>query len=189
MINSVPYEINKQNLLYICDLLQSYGINYTVFYGTMLGIHRDGKIIENDDDVDILISVSDYTKVLDVLKSKSVTLSEHVKRVFIQIQRIIDTTPSYIDIYFYYDGGSYIIEPWNFCGKYNNKKTHIHIPKNLIFPTHTFQYGDMVIKIPQAPEQLCQFLYGTNWRLPLTKNIDYSIKIVNNTPKITYYNQ
>ena len=188
MINPVSSEINKQNLFKICDVLDSNNIDYMVFYGTMLGLHREGKIIENDDDIDILISVSDYQKVLDVLKSNWLIMSKNVNKMFIQVRNIIDDVKSYIDIYFYYDSGyNYVVEPWNFAGRYMDRETHLHIPKNLIFPTNTFEYEGKLIKVPNETELLCQFLYGENYKIPLRKKLDYTTKIVNNKPEIIYH--
>ncbi len=188
MINPVSYEINKKNLFEICDILEESNIEYMVFYGTMLGLHRDGKIIDNDDDVDILISVSDYMKVLSTLKLKGLTISKNVNKMFLQVRNTIDDIKSYVDIYFYYDSGyNYVIEPWNFGGRYMDKETHLHIPMNLLFPSNQFEYDGKLIRIPSESEQLCQFLYGEKYRIPLRKKIDYTTKIVNNKPEIIYH--
>lgn len=188
MINPVSYEINKQNLFQICDILERSNIEYTVFYGTMLGIHRDGKIIESDDDVDVLVKVSDFMKVLFAIKSSGLVISKNVDKMFLQVRNTINDIKSYVDIYFYYDSGyNYIIEPWNFLGRYMDKENHLHIPYNLVFPVKTFNYDGKLIKIPSESEQLCQFLYGENYRLPMRKKIDYTTKIVNNKPEIIYH--
>jgi len=100
MINPVSYEINKQNLFQICDILERSNIEYTVFYGTMLGIHRDGRIIESDDDVDVLVKVSDFMKVLFAIKSSGLVISKNVDKMFLQVRNTLNEIKSYVDIYF-----------------------------------------------------------------------------------------
>ena len=49
---SVSKEKNSKSLIRTCKLLDSITDKYTVFFGTMLGLHREGDVIDGDDDCD-----------------------------------------------------------------------------------------------------------------------------------------
>ena len=51
---AVSLETNQENLSYFCKILE--GIEYFVFFGTMLGLERDGGVIEGDDDIDFYVN-------------------------------------------------------------------------------------------------------------------------------------
>jgi hypothetical protein len=55
--NVIPPEINFESLCEITKLFDKHQIDYQVAYGTLLGLVRDGKLIEGDTDVDIYVPV------------------------------------------------------------------------------------------------------------------------------------
>jgi hypothetical protein len=54
---AVSRETNQENLTYFCKILE--GIEHFVFFGTMLGLERDGGVIEGDDDIDFYVPVEE----------------------------------------------------------------------------------------------------------------------------------
>ena len=48
---------------------------------------------------------------------------------------------------------------------------------------------DIKIFIPNKPSECCQFLYGKDWKTPLSKSKDYFIDIINNKPMLVRKNQ
>ena len=50
MKKRISKHLNRQNLIEAAAVLKD--VDYCVFYGTALGIHRDGDLIDGDDDVD-----------------------------------------------------------------------------------------------------------------------------------------
>ena len=53
MKTAISQVTNRENLLFVAELLNRSGINWCVFFGTLLGLVRDGDVIKGDDDIDI----------------------------------------------------------------------------------------------------------------------------------------
>jgi phosphorylcholine metabolism protein LicD len=69
--------VNEQ-LIWIANLFNKYQINYWVDSGTLLGIMRDGNLIEGDKDIDISIWVKEekkLKKILPLLENKGYLIS------------------------------------------------------------------------------------------------------------------
>ena len=60
----------RKMIVYLSNLMSSNGINIYLDYGTLLGIARDGDIIEWDDDIDFSINQEDVEKTISVLHSE-----------------------------------------------------------------------------------------------------------------------
>ena len=58
---------NLENLREMAQKLQ--GVEYFLFFGTLLGFFRGGNIIDNDDDVDLLVNKKCHPEVLNILIS------------------------------------------------------------------------------------------------------------------------
>jgi hypothetical protein len=173
----VPQELNSLNLLEISKAL--YKIEHFIFFGTLLGIVRDGDIIPYDDDIDFYVDINLRTDLIIALKEYGFDVNENkwpnFSKYFLQLQIKRDGIQTYVDFYFYDQSNkNYIIEKWNFSGNIDNVYNEMHIPKDLIFPLQTFKYRDVEILIPNKPVETCIFLYGKNWNVPLKKNIQYS---------------
>ena len=70
-------ELNRETLLESTKILEK--INYCIFYGSMLGIHRDGDVIDGDDDVDLLIENKDKRVKRYVYSDKKLENWEYIK--------------------------------------------------------------------------------------------------------------
>ena len=60
-------ELSKLWNKYIPIFLK-YNIPLTIFYGTLLGYHREQNFIENDDDIDIILDENYYDKIMEIIK-------------------------------------------------------------------------------------------------------------------------
>jgi hypothetical protein len=80
------------------------------------------------------------------------------------------------------DDDDFVVDRWNFLGKYEHTKFGMHIPKKLIFPSVQEEFFSQKIKLPACRELLCEWLYGKSWRTPRTKNVSYVIRIIENRP-------
>lgn len=188
MRKPVTQDANRANLIEISRILD--GCECFPFFGTLLGLARDGDIIPHDDDVDIYVSANQRKEVIDRL-AKSDFVVDHADVVnsspwFMQARRSSEDSDSYVDFYFYevdVESG-HLVEKWNFSGVWNNDDNHIHIPTELIYPLRSKVYFDTEIAMPADPEGCCEFLYGSEWRRPLIKQLGYTTQIRNHVPSI-----
>ncbi len=175
-----------ENLLYISNLIKEFE-NF-VFFGTLLGLVRENKIIDGDDDIDFYVNIKDRSNLIKKLKSNSLIIDENnpVNKddSFIQVFRKLNEKLFVIDFYFYEDDKDedFIVERWNFQGMPHNKDKHLRIPKIFIYPIQQKEYKSSPVNFPSQSIQLCEFLYGPYWKKKITKDEDYTIKVINNKP-------
>ena len=50
-------------------------MEYCVFFGTLLGVHREGNLLEMDDDVDIYIKSQHKTDIAEILTYLGINIS------------------------------------------------------------------------------------------------------------------
>ena len=186
----ITQEINSKNLIRACNLLNSITNEYTVFFGTMLGLHREGEVIDGDDDCDFLISSKLYDKVKKLFLSNGYRLPNihhDRKDIFTQFTTKIDHIEVLIDIYYYTDyNEEYVIDKWNFAGLYLDQHKWMLIPKKYLFDFKKLNYKNIIINIPNNSEYICKYLYGERYKENLIKFVDYEMTIVNNKPNIIY---
>jgi len=187
MIKPVSKEINKKNLLEVCQILNDNHIDYSLFYGTALGIQREGDILSHDDDIDIIVNHLEINRIDSLFLSTEFKKTVFVPGTFLQISRVVNGEISYVDFYSYQElDQNTLVDKWNFRGILNNPNTYLHIPKNLLLPTKEYKYDKCIIRIPNDIDKICSFLYGTRYREKLIKEVDYTTNVVNNKPNILY---
>ena len=184
----VPQEINRANLLRMSALLS--GTEHFAFFGTLLGLVRDGDVIAGDDDVDLYVHEKDRDRALSVLSGNGVTIERDV---------FPNTTPyftqcivphgdlcSYVDLYFFEAdaGHDQIVERWNFLGRPEDPERTLHTPQALVYPLQPRRFFGHALNLPARPEAVCAHLYGDDWRTPKAKGVDYKIAIQDNTPRL-----
>lgn len=178
-------EINRESLKNAAKLL--YDINYMVFFGTALGIHRDGDVLLKDDDVDLLAASEEYQNIKSRLLANGYDLSINVEGVFCQYTKKVNGKTALLDFYFYnYHDLDHVIERWNFSGAYSDPSNYLVIPNSILFEIKTMDYFGTKLKIPNDLEAVCIWLYGERYKEPLKKDIDYDHRVTNNKPEIVY---
>ena len=186
MIKSKPQKLNRKNLIDVSTALK--GIEHFVFFGTLLGLVREEDIIPHDDDIDFYVPKEQRAVVIERLKATNFIIEDGVfpnhTDYFLQAYRMIGRVKTYIDFYLYQSNWleNTIVDPWNYRGRFDDKSTHLHIPKSLIYPLKTVRFFDCDIAMPAQGEALCAFLYGADWRTPRRKDTEYNTKISLNTP-------
>jgi hypothetical protein len=107
---------------------------------------------------------------------------------FLQATRQVQNHTTCVDFYFYEDDPNvdYLQQRWNFTGQYMYKFNFMHIPREMIFPIRSKIYLDTPVCVPNFMENCCEYLYGSNWKVPSQKNKEYKIFIYKNRPKIVY---
>lgn len=57
-------DVLLETLTYFDEFCKKIGVKYFLFFGTLLGAFREKDIIAWDDDIDVVVSLSDYNKIL-----------------------------------------------------------------------------------------------------------------------------
>ncbi len=187
MFVPVSAEHNRANLKYIANFLAKKKIPYFIFFGTLLGVTRDNDIIKNDDDVDIYIDLKDRKKLISVINETNFNIdynsAQNKSKFFLQLtKQLKENTWSYVELYFYEELDEHIIDRWNFRGIGNKKSASIYIPKKILFPIKEINFKGDLISVPIDEKAVCEFLYGKNWKVPLTKRKDYITVILMGKP-------
>ena len=178
---------NRANLVLVSKLLED--IDHFVFFGTLLGLTRELDLIDGDDDIDILAPIEKRDVVIQKISSVDSFKINFYKqcnksKYFLQVDSSVNHRSSLIDFYFYENkpDDDFVVDRWNFLGKYENTKFGMCIPKKLIFPLVQEEFFNQKIKLPACKELLCEWLYGESWRTPRMKNVSYVIRIIENRP-------
>jgi hypothetical protein len=182
---TVDRKHNLETLKEICKHLK--GIEYVIFYGTLLGFHRERNIIQNDDDVDFLVKKDYRDEIIAILTKLNYRL-EYTAQNFVQGSKISGnkSVECVADFYFYEDlDDNFLLDKWNFFGIPNDSSLHMHIPKNIIYPIKNKEIQGFSCNVPYNIEECCRFLYGDRFMTPVKKG-DYTIKMVCNKPSINY---
>jgi len=176
----------QKALDYLSKILQN--IEYFVFFGTLLGLTREGKPIEGDDDIDCYVNISHQSNLIKTLAKNGIKINrntpwnqtEHFFQVFVQT----DIEIIAVDFYFYDSqmDEDYIWEKWNFHGSPSEHKTWMKTPKPFIFPIQLEKFGDQTIPVPNKKKLSCEWLYGSTWKSPKKKKLEYQIKVFSGRP-------
>jgi len=147
-----------------------------LFYGSLLGYYRDSNFINLDDDIDIILSRAHF----DILKTnikKNIHLYPTI-RIGIEkddILQLYDGENGPFDLYQFDECGDDILMKWD--GNLLFEKKHI-------FPLRRVSFHGATICVPNNIELLLLQIYGSNWKIPQIKNIDYCWKEINTVRKI-----
>jgi hypothetical protein len=135
--------------------------------GTLLGLVRDGKLIESDDDAD-LAYVSTHENPSDVVlesyaleRALAAAGFEAVRHSSGHLQVMFGGTELsdgyYVDIFTYF-----VTEGW-FYGTFHAREKASDVT---IFPLGTVPAGSIALPAPASPEQMLAAIYGPDWRTP-----------------------
>ena len=186
LFTKVSLENNESNLVFFSKLLTN--VEYFIFFGTLLGITRENRLIDGDDDIDFYINLKNRNQLINDLKIGNIdvdlTLSVNKNKSFLQVKRVVQNEILITDFYFYESNieKNFIIEKWNFEGCTHDKSKHLRIPKKFIYPLKKISFKDTVLFLPNEKELICEFLYGRNWNKKLKKDLEYEIKVINGKP-------
>ncbi|MDA8873324.1 LicD family protein [Alphaproteobacteria bacterium] len=186
-------QANCDNLKFVAEYLA--GIPHFCFFGTLLGVARNGVPIPDDDDVDVLVDSRYRKNVMQVLANSDLGFVLEADNpvnqtdYFLNYRRLVNGVWSQLDFYFYenIESRNYLIERWNFGGfhQVNNPSNALHIPKNIVFPVKRFFIPDIgYVNIPNKEEDCSAWLYGDKWRTPSAKGKDYLMVVQGHRPKL-----
>lgn len=147
--------------------------------GTLLGIIREGKLIDFDADIDIGIILRNPQIILDVRKAMVSNGAIYTRKYI--VDNIGETINSFkykgidIDICYYFETSQDLIgylfyDPEN---KYETDILHVVRTKcSLIQQIDKFEFNNYHINVPQMKEKYLSERYGKNWMIP-DKNYVY----------------
>lgn len=184
---AVSREVNQENLAYFCKILE--GIEHFVFFGTMLGLERDGAVIEGDDDIDFYVPAKERHLLIARLAEHGVFIdcNEEPNNTpyFLQARRLIGQCEVLADFYLFEDAGCGVLtDRWNFQGKVEYYDTALHVPCDLIYPLQKRDIFGNQVNLPNDARALCEFLYGPKWHQRLQKGTAYRTLIWHHKPLV-----
>ena len=142
------------DLIQVCDVMVEVGVDYNVLFGTLLGMYRDGKLIDHDLDVDIAVKSDqkiDLIKVIEKLLNKGFKLTRYSRDQLVSIYR----NNVYIDIYLFNTIGQ----------KY--KCSVYSIDKDIFDADNFVKCNGYSFKTIKDPEQFFENMYGLDWKTPI----------------------
>jgi phosphorylcholine metabolism protein LicD len=162
------------------------GEKFILFYGSLLGYHRDGQFIHNDDDIDVIVPRSCREKLLQyITDNHSKTIRITFSNDDILQLSVIDADNNKMigpfDIYFYE-------EPSNSNDILIRQDGNLLFKRCDIFPTHSVIFNGHSILIPNNPAEILTELYGPDWKIPKTKNVDYIWQKITTVRRLTNTN-
>ena len=149
---------STSNLLTTVDIFEHLEVKYCIVFGTLLGIYRDGNLIEHDTDTDIAVWIDneeELIKIVEKMKENKLILTRLTPKM-ISFTRGGD----YIDIYFYEKENT---ESENLINHPSfGTLTPADFSKN-----NTVSFNNREFACPVNPEVYFQKLYGSDWRTPI----------------------
>jgi hypothetical protein len=146
------------NLFTTVDVLENLSIKHSVVFGTLLGIYRDGELIEHDTDSDLAVWVQDQNKMIKLVKDL-----EDEQLILTRFDgNILSFTRGgdYIDLYMYRaaESGSNILHCIPCFGT---------LTTNDFDNSNTITFHNRNLTCVHDPEEYFQKLYGSDWKTPI----------------------
>ena len=148
--------IAKENLQLLKKYFDSSGLDFYLLFGTLLGIYRDGDLIEYDEDIDVGIMPGQEDKLLIAIKLLLDAGFEIIRNTAEDDLITIIRRDEYIDIA--------ILKYDDTCNtfKYQNNIIHARYFKSRKFVT----YSESQFLIPCHVRSLLIYWYGIFWFIP-----------------------
>ena len=157
----------EKTLIFFDDFLKELGIDYMIFASTLLGIVREGKMLEHDTEIDLCVRGKDITnKQVDQIKASGYytglyNCKEKFGELYIAKEGYMDAT----------DGWVAISHLW-----VKNNTGYINIEGRDCITMHpryhnkdkwgTLKYIGREFKCPQNPKRWLKEWYGDDWETP-----------------------
>jgi lipopolysaccharide cholinephosphotransferase len=156
----------------VLNILNSHHIRYMLAEGTLLGVVRQGDLIEWDSDADLIVFDSNRQRVLDLLR-------RHLPAEIVVSQgccasRCVEIKQNnWVDLFFYDTNGTTIfprfaIYRWSdACLSWlSNYFRLAAFPHADIFPLQKIKWQSTDVWVPNHPHSVLRSQYGPGWNIP-----------------------
>lgn len=144
--------------------LSSAGIDHWLTYGALLGLVREGRLLEHDTDLDFAlvgdIGLRDLEDLLQPAGFSAMQLSSVGGRPALAKFR---RGPVGLDLFLLRDGGDLYIEDYPFDRHSYCSGTHLKTA------VRAMQVDGFAVPVPTDTERYLEHLYGPQWRTPVTQ--------------------
>jgi len=158
------------NLLEFKRVLDKYNINFWISHGTLLGVYRDGKLIDYDHDCDISLKVSEFSKFIDAHEGLLEVGFKPIRLIYNErkFQRSVSygRKKTYIDVMGYRKINNDLWERMPGC---------VLLRDSQIKELNTIKFQGETFNVVQDIERYLLAHYGKKWRQPIKKLSAWSI--------------
>ena len=162
-----------KTLIDMNNILQKNKQEYWLSFGTLLGVIREGKFIEHDEDIDIGILIDNYNSNVEKEILKKFKLKHRLGnlKTGYEISFTHPETNVNIDIFIHYIEKDFI---WctSFFGICDNTKNKMCRWKFSLFNLKKIEFLNIKFNIPSNPELYLTEHYGLDWKIP--KKFNYT---------------
>jgi phosphorylcholine metabolism protein LicD len=184
---SLPVSILEEGLSYWWPKISE--LEGIPFFGTLLGLVRNGRPIDGDDDVDFLLPMTARSKLIELIHKSEFRFSpfclEPDCEDIIQVRKDYENHELIVDFYFYsQDLEDNCVVKWHFFDARFQPNDFLRFSKKLIKPKLSSDFESIKVALPKQSKKVVKFLYGRKWKKPLIKDVTYEIFIVNGKPEV-----
>lgn len=177
----INVETLYKNTKTVCDLFDRLEIKYCLSHGTMLGVYRDKDIISWDDDVDLILFMTDIDKIRNAR-------TELRKLGFYVVDEGDPNKPidpksnaPFYDFVTIKDGEK--IEGWIFekigdYYMYDKDRSNLVMPRTMFDVLGQIEWRGNKFNTPNDIELFLTMLYGTDWKIPNKDRKPNDLKLV-----------
>ena len=156
-IKPIDKAVARENLFLLQDICRRGGVDFLLFYGTLLGALREKDFIAHDEDIDLAMPkerMDDFLSLLFSLREEGFEVVRYERRGFMSIMR----KGEYIDFYFFH--------PYPEHAGLDCCAREI-VPSKYIRSTSTIEFLGRSFTVPAEGEGFLEFYYGAGWRTPV----------------------
>jgi GR25 family glycosyltransferase involved in LPS biosynthesis len=170
---------NKQEkffktLIDMDNILSKNNQKYFLSDGTLLGVIRDNKFIDYDEDIDIGIFRHEYNIEIEKEILKTFKLKHRIGNLNngYEISFIHPETNVSLDIFIFYIDNDYTWTTTFYCKKNKDNKCIYKYNFDNVIP---YIFRNKIFYVPNQPEKYLELKYGIDWKIPKKFNYEEGI--------------